>query len=357
MSISESSSDPCEEFRERIRLRHEQLYYVLDDCTLHLEGRTLAIRLPAGDHLMERRLSEPQFKKILMEAGRPLVDTIVIMREPGVEEPRVKEVMEMFGPGLTVVESERPGEAMASLTPEPCHGPNGGRPLTESNSNIIRIFKEEFDGETIPACDARELHEFLEVKTAFAQWIVRRIEDAQLVENVDFTKIEKLEFNTKDYVLSLDAGKHVAMLERTEKGRQIRDHFIQYEKRHRAEIANLTPTELLLRQVQRQVEIEKRQKTIESRQAKTDEKIHAIESRQEAIEKGLRYFTVLGFAVMKKFKTPMTLRIAQKAGHKCADICKSLGFEVVKIRDPRFGLVNGYPEQVLEEVFQEMKFK
>lgn len=220
-------------------------------------------------------------------------------------------------------------------------------------NDIVRVFEADLDGETVPACDARELHEFLEVRTRFGDWIVRRIEDAQLVDGVDFLKFEKISETkpTTEYALSLDAGKHIAMLERNDKGRQVREYFIQYEKRHRSgTIVPRSPMEMILAMAQAAVEQERRQQALETRQNAAEDRIQRIEARQEAAEKGISYFSVIAFARYKNLG-PIDLVAAQGLGRQCSELCREQGIQIGKVRDPRFGIVNSYPEAILETVF------
>ena len=94
------------------------------------------------------------------------------------------------------------------------------------------------EGESIVS--ARELYEFLEVKTEFPKWCTRMFEYG-FVENKDFNLVKfdevRLEGNRKvtreiiDYALTLDTSKEIAMVQRTEKGKQARQYFIDCEKR------------------------------------------------------------------------------------------------------------------------------
>ncbi len=106
-----------------------------------------------------------------------------------------------------------------------------------SNSLITVIYE---DGEQI--VDARELHEYLEVKSKFADWIRNRISEYEFTENQDFISVSKNLENggrSKEYHLTLEMAKELAMVERTEKGRVARQYFIQVEKQYREIETNL----------------------------------------------------------------------------------------------------------------------
>lgn len=79
---------------------------------------------------------------------------------------------------------------------------------------------------------ARELHEFLEVKTDFTEWCKRMFEYG-FVENEDFTLLKigvRRVHNKTDYALTVDCAKEISMLQRTDKGKQARQYFIECEK-------------------------------------------------------------------------------------------------------------------------------
>jgi anti-repressor protein len=80
----------------------------------------------------------------------------------------------------------------------------------------------------------RELHEFLEVKDNYTDWF-KRMTSYGFDENVDFIgfseKSDKLGGRPKhDHHIKLDMAKEIAMIQRTEKGKQARQYFLHLEK-------------------------------------------------------------------------------------------------------------------------------
>ena len=81
-----------------------------------------------------------------------------------------------------------------------------------------------------------ELYGVLGKKSKFADWAKNRLKDCDAVENEDFETFSKNLENggrTKEYIIKLDTAKEMAMLERNEKGKQVRRYFIQIEKRYK----------------------------------------------------------------------------------------------------------------------------
>ncbi len=83
-----------------------------------------------------------------------------------------------------------------------------------------------------PVVSARELHDFLEVKTAYKDWFPRMCEYG-FTEGTDFCSF--LSESTggrpaQDAALSIDMAKEICMLQRSEKGKIARQYFIQLEK-------------------------------------------------------------------------------------------------------------------------------
>lgn len=83
-----------------------------------------------------------------------------------------------------------------------------------------------------PTVSARELHEFLEVKTAYKDWFPRMCEYG-FAEGQDFCSF--LSESTggrpaQDAQLTIDMAKEICMLQRNDKGKQARQYFLQLEK-------------------------------------------------------------------------------------------------------------------------------
>ena len=106
-----------------------------------------------------------------------------------------------------------------------------------------------------------ELHEVLGVKSKFADWVKNRLNDCEAEENEDFQTFSKnLEKGrpSVDYIIKLDTAKELAMLERNEKGRQVRRYFIQIEKKYKKNQKDMTTSEKIHLLAQGNVELEKK---------------------------------------------------------------------------------------------------
>lgn len=103
-------------------------------------------------------------------------------------------------------------------------------------NEIIPISKQNFSGSEQNCVNARELHAFLGSRQEFAHWIKNRIADYGFIENQDFISLDnfiKRETGATrriEYFISLDMAKELAMVERTPKGKQARQYFIECEK-------------------------------------------------------------------------------------------------------------------------------
>jgi anti-repressor protein len=94
--------------------------------------------------------------------------------------------------------------------------------------HLIKITSSE-KGQTI---SAKELYEFLDITTDFTTWCKRMFEYG-FEEDIDFTPILGESTGGRpsmDYALTLDAGKEISMLQRSDKGKTARKYFIECEK-------------------------------------------------------------------------------------------------------------------------------
>lgn len=87
-----------------------------------------------------------------------------------------------------------------------------------------------------PVVSGRQLHEALGVKTRYNDWF-NRMTEYGFIENQDYLAITQKRVtaqgnstNQVDHVIKLDMAKEIAMIQRTERGKQIRQYFIQVEK-------------------------------------------------------------------------------------------------------------------------------
>lgn len=102
-------------------------------------------------------------------------------------------------------------------------------------NELINITTTTINNEEVNAVNARELHEKLEIETKFNTWMPRRIEEYEFEEGRDFvTNLSKSHGRpSKEYIISLDMAKELAMVENNEQGRRIRRYFIEVEKNAR----------------------------------------------------------------------------------------------------------------------------
>jgi phage anti-repressor protein len=99
-----------------------------------------------------------------------------------------------------------------------------------NTSALIPVVYQVIDHHSVQTVDARTLHEFLEVGRDFSNWIKDRIDTYGFVEGQDFCSLISASkdsegrggHNRKDYALTLDMAKELAMVERTPKGKQAR---------------------------------------------------------------------------------------------------------------------------------------
>ena len=114
-------------------------------------------------------------------------------------------------------------------------------------NQLIPLQPQTINGNAVETVSARELHEFLESKQAFSDWIKNRIEKYEFVENQDFIKLhKKMELSKTgqmgiEYHITLDMAKELSMVERNEKGKQARQYFIECERKLREHQAKLAP--------------------------------------------------------------------------------------------------------------------
>lgn len=125
------------------------------------------------------------------------------------------------------------------------------------------------------AVSARELHEFLGSKRDFSDWIKYRIKQIGLIKDQDYATHHKFVERAKliEYILTLESAKQLAMMEGTEKGRQVRLYFIRCEERLK-EVVSKSNDAILLNLSKLMVGFEERLKSLESSKTVNNRRIN-----------------------------------------------------------------------------------
>lgn len=93
------------------------------------------------------------------------------------------------------------------------------------------LIKVNYDNDR-PLVSARELYEFLELKSRYNDWFDRMCEYG-FSENIDFYSEKSKSSGGRpaiNHQLSIEMAKEICILQRNEKGKQARQYFIQLEK-------------------------------------------------------------------------------------------------------------------------------
>ena len=111
-------------------------------------------------------------------------------------------------------------------------------------NGLVPVY-EDREGRRI--INAREMHAYLEAKWKFAEWIQNRIEQYGFVEGEDFFRCNGKSTGgrpAQEFLITLDMGKELGMVENNERGREVRKYFIQCEKNSHSSITPETREKL-----------------------------------------------------------------------------------------------------------------
>lgn len=140
------------------------------------------------------------------------------------------------------------------------------------------------------AVNARELHQFLESKYQFANWIQERITKYGFVENQDYEVFKENLKNSNggrpqtEYALSVDMAKELSMVENNEKGRLARKYFIECEKIAREVAMASYQIEDPIKRAERWIEEQKEKKALEAKNLEMQPKAQYFD---ELVERSL----------------------------------------------------------------------
>lgn len=223
----------------------------------------------------------------------------------------------------------------------------------------------------------RELYNFLEVKSEFAKW-AKRMFEYDFVEGQDYSLVsQKRDTNNlaqnnyrqkrrkivqdergrpeTDYHITLDCAKEIAMLQRSEKGKQARQYFIEAEKRLRelakpliVEGKEVMSLDAVIATAQHLKQVQLEQAKLRHEMNTMDDRVTEIEAKTSAIPDD--HYTVTGYARLHKHK--ITLEQAKILGTKARAECLRQKVAYSKMPDPRFGMVGVYPRRILDELWK-----
>lgn len=196
-------------------------------------------------------------------------------------------------------------------------------------------------------------------------------------EGVDFST-DRLKTSTggrpsDSIYLTIKCFKKFAMMAGTEQGDQVREYFLQCEQVARTTISGLTSgaslieqARLLLATLENQEALRIQQEALAAQQAAIEKSCKQIEAAQQEHAELLKeheaefdrlqspaghYFSIVGYASL--LGVSVDIETAKAIGRKASRLCRDGGYRKGQIRDPRFGNVGTYPQEVLQIVFQE----
>ena len=210
-------------------------------------------------------------------------------------------------------------------------------------NELIKI--TEHDG--IQTVSAKELYQFLGLsQSQWKRWAIKNIMRNQFaIEHEDWSSFDIVSNGneTQDFTITIDFAKRLSMQAKTSKGEEVRQYFIACEKK----LNQLKPTSTL--DILEMTIKGLREQNAYLTEVKNDVKLlsEKIDNIQ-VINAPMEYFSIMGHA--RNIHLQISLEQAKVFGIKCRALCNQQGFFIGKIPDPRFGTVNTYPLDVLNNV-------
>lgn len=222
--------------------------------------------------------------------------------------------------------------------------------LTVLEHNDIRVMTTEQLAEAY-GCDVQHIKQnFNNNKERFAEGKhYFRLEGAELksfkkqVENFD---LPVSKFASAIYLWTKrGAARHSKMLG-TERAWDV---FDELEESYFNPMKNMTPEEFLLCSAQRMVEQARAIKAANARIDKVDERLLEVESKQMTIDE--HHYTIIGYANLTGVRG-VGRDAAARLGRRASAMSRKQGYHIGKEYDAKYGMVNTYHVDVLQEVFR-----
>lgn len=119
-------------------------------------------------------------------------------------------------------------------------------------ASLVPVISSQIGGRESNIVSAKALHKTLGVGRVFSSWFNARVDEYGFINTTDYVESDPLDFRNqsttidqltpervfnpkrgrpeKDYLITLDMAKELAMVERNEQGRAVRRYFIQCEQ-------------------------------------------------------------------------------------------------------------------------------
>ena len=226
-------------------------------------------------------------------------------------------------------------------------------------NEIITISQAMINNTEVNAVNARDLHEVLESDTKFSDWIKRRLDETDAILNADYMIVSQkretiTEYGKKasiitEYILTTDIAKEIAMLERNEKGKQVRRYFIEVEKAYKRDKVAVSQLDYMqiqlnyLKEQDRKIhELENKTDEIHKEQLKAKHNINRILNNDNYMTL-IAYMNLNGIS-QKGYHIP-------SLGKKAKKMSDEQGAFMGAVIDPRYGRINTYSVEILRQIF------
>ena len=226
-------------------------------------------------------------------------------------------------------------------------------------NEIITISQAMINNTEVNSVNARDLHEVLESDTKFSDWIKRRLDETDAILNSDYIIVSQkretiTEYGKKasiitEYILTTDIAKEIAMMERNEKGKQVRRYFIEVEKAYKKDKIAVSQLDYMqiqlnyLKEQDRKIhELENRTDEIHKEQLKAKHNINRILNNDNYMTL-IAYMNLYGIS-QKGYHIP-------SLGKKAKKMSDEQGAFMGAVIDPRYGRINTYSVEILKQIF------
>ena len=139
----------------------------------------------------------------------------------------------------------------------------------------------------VKVVNGRELHQVLQSGQDFSTWVKKRLAECDAEENKDFSTAPQIygtanggHSTRTEYIILLDTAKEMAMLERNDKGKQVRKYFIAVEEKYKQGVVD---RQQLSPQMQMFYAIADGQAKMELEQKRLAKEVEEVKQTQNAI--------------------------------------------------------------------------